>query len=524
VAAPPAPPPPEATAGEADAAATAPESRPAAAPAEAPAATFQSPPPDDSGYKGKVMLAFRQLLQNAEPAKGRIASAAVLGAGLTRDMAERLRSTLVGSSTGIATPLAPQEAVLIEGQASQVEAPEPPVEPAPAALPKPPKPEPVRSMSVTAFQVRQPAARRGAHTLTGLALGRGGSYLAYGRAEGSRLLGPPDFIRLDGRTVIPTAVRLAGQRTSELCGSRALSSWVQNPAEVSLGFTEELGLDGGSALPAARAFLKFLNYRLVEVLGPGAAEAGEGAATALSVSVGRGDPCANPLIEVAQQAGFPVVQLVPEPVAAVAAYLSRNADGPGNAGGRPAEAQHFLVIDWGSQGLDLSVVEDAPASDGPAVIDHIEHPLGGTWFDMILEGWLAEQLPAGLSDEDRRGLTLFARQFKEKASVSFAEGRSEHVQYCVLPVGFPPTRISITRQELEELFQDTRAHFESTVAEAPGRVGFQAEDFDQVVLVGGAARCYFARDAVRTALGRAPKVAGNPEEAIARGLVFWGAR
>jgi hypothetical protein len=354
--------------------------------------------------------------------------------------------------------------------------------------------------------------------VTGLALGRGGSYLAYGRVEGSRLLAPPDFIRLDGRTVIPTAVRLAGQRTSELCGSRALLSWVQNPAEVSLGFTEELDLDGASALPAARAFLKFLNYRLVEVLGPGAVEAGEGAATALAVSVGRGDPCAKLLIEVAQQAGFPVVHLVPEPLAAVAAYLPRN------SGGRPTEAQHFLVIDWGSQGLDLSVVEDAPSSDGPAVIDHMEHPLGGTWFDMILEGWLAERLPSGLSDEDRRGLTLFARQFKEKASVSFAEGRSEHVQYCVLPVGFPPTRISITKPELDELFQDTRSYFQSIVAEMPGRVGFEAEHFDQVILVGGAARCYFARGAVQRALGRAPKGAGNPEEAIARGLVSWGAR
>ena len=270
----------------------------------------------------------------------------------------------------------------------------------------------------------------------------------------------------------------------------------------------ELGLDDGASLPATRAFLKFLNYRLVEVLGPGAASAAEGAATTVALSCGRAEPLARQLAEVAGQAGFPVVQVVPEPLAAVASYLNRDSAGP----------QHFLVIDWGSQGLDLAVVEDS------TVIDHVEYPLGGIWFDMILEGWLAERLPGGLSDEDRRSLTLFARQFKENASTAFAEGRAEHVQYCVLPVGLPPTRISIAKDEMDTLFHDSRAQFESAVAEAPARVGFEAGHFDQVVMVGGAARCYFARDAVRTALGRTPMAAPNPEEAIARGLVVWGAR
>ncbi len=442
-------------------------------------------------YRGRVIVALRQLLGLDGPSAGRFVAAApaVLAVGLSQEMAERLRATLVGA-----------------GAMVQVVGPPEPVETARQAAA--PKPEPKRSTAETALVISQRPPRRGPRTLTGLALGRGGSYLAYGRAEGSRLLAPPDFIRLDSRSMIPTAVRLAGGGSTELCGSRALANWVQDPAEVSLGFTEELGLDDGAALAPTRAFLKFLNYRLVEVLGPGAADAADGAATTLALSCGRSERQARQLAEVAGQAGFPVVQVVPEPLAAVASYLNRDS----------AQPQHFLVIDWGSQGLDLAVVEDA------TVIDHVEYPLGGIWFDMILEGWLAERLPGALSDEDRRALTLFARQFKEGASAAFAEGRPEHVQYCVLPVGLPPTRISIARDELETLFHDSRAQFESAVAEAPARVGFEAGHFDQVVMVGGAARCYFARDAVRTALGRTPMAAPNPEEAIARGLVVWGAR
>jgi hypothetical protein len=461
----------------------------------APATTgYQVTLTDAGPYKGRVIIALRQLLQLDAPAAGRFVAAApaVLAVGLSQELAERLRATLVGA-----------------GATVQVQGPPAPVETAgQVAAPATPKPEPVRSIAETALTIRQCVPHRGPRTLTGLALGRGGSYLAYGRAEASRLLAPPDFIRLDARTMIPTAVHLAGRGGPELCGNRALANWVQDSAEVCLGFTEELGLDDGAALPATRAFLKFLNSRLVEVLGPGAADAADGAATTVALACGRSEPLARLLADVAGQAGFPVVQMVPEPLAAVASYLTQNS----------ARPQHFLVIDWGSQGLDLSVVEDT------TVIDHVEYPLGGMWFDMLLEGWLAERLPGSLSDEDRRALTLFARQFKENASAAFAEGRAEHVQYCVLPVGLPPTRISIAKDELDALFHDSRAQFESSVAEAPARVGFEAGHFDQVVMVGGAARCYFARDALRTALGRVPMVAPNPEEAIARGLVVWAAR
>ncbi len=478
-------------------AAPAPQETAAAAPAPpAPVANhgFRVTLVDPGPYRGRVVLVLRQLLGLDGASAGRYVTAApaVLAVGLAADAAERLRATLVGAGA----------AVEVQG----------PPAPAQVVAPQPARPQPTGSMSVTARFVREREPRRGPRTLTGLVVGRGCSYLAYGRAQASRLLAPPDFIRLDARTMVPTAVRLAGAGTTELAGNRALQSWVQEPGEVSQGFTEELARGDGAAMDAARAFLKFLSYRLVEVLGPGAVDPGEGAATALGIAPDWPEDHAAALAEAVGQAGFPLVQMVPEPLAAVASNLART----------PREPEYFLVIDWGSQGLDLSVVENAAA--GPAVIDHVEHPLGGIWFDVILEGWLAERLQAELSDEDRRALALFARQFKEEASVSFAEGRAEHVQYCVLPAGMPPTRISVSKAELDDMFADARAQFETAVAEAPGHVGFRPDHFDQVILAGGAARLYFARDAVRAALGRSPLAPPNPEETIARGLVFWGAR
>jgi molecular chaperone DnaK (HSP70) len=345
-------------------------------------------------------------------------------------------------------------------------------------------------------------------------MGRGCSYLAFARAQGAKILAPPDLIRLDGRTGVPTAVRLAQNGESELLGDRALASWVQDPEEVSLGFTEELSPQGGMPLQAARSFLKFLNYRLVEVLGPDAASPREGAVTALATSAGWSDEHASLLAETVEQAGFPLVHLVPEPLAAAVHYFAAT----------PREAEYFLVIDWGSQSLGLSTVEYVPVNAGPTVIDYVELPLGGVWFDTILNGWLAERLQTEFSDEDSRALALFARQFKEDASTAFAEGRAEHVQYCVIPPGMPPTRISVSRAEFDNLFADSRAQFVEAVAEAPRRVGFRPDDYDQVILAGGAASMYFAGPAATAALGRTPVVPRNPEETIARGLVFWAAR
>ena len=380
--------------------------------------------------RGRVLVALRQALQWDAPTAGQYVAAApiVIAVGVPAELAERLRQALVAAG-------------------GMVEVKGPP-EPPKIVAPRPPKPEPRRSMSAGIRQLREVPGRRGARTLTGLAVGRGCTYLAYARAEGSRLISSPDFIRVDARSMVPSAVRLGGSSSAEAFGTRALNGWVQDPGEVNLGFADELGQNGTAALEATRAFLKFLNYRLVEVLGPGAADPGESAATALAVPAEWPAARIDLLAEAAAQSGFPVVRAIPDPLAAVASCL------PPPGKGSP-KGEHFLVIDWGSQGLRLSVVENPP--DGPpVVIDHVEQPLGGMWFDMILETWLAERLGADLPDEDRRALSLFARHFKEEASSSFAEGRKDHVQYCIVPAGLPPTRVSISKAELDSLFADAR--------------------------------------------------------------------
>jgi molecular chaperone DnaK len=92
----------------------------------------------------------------------------------------------------------------------------------------------------------------------------------------------------------------------------------------------------------------------------------------------------------------------------------------------------------------------------------------------------------------------------------------------VIPAGAPPSPVRITRAELEELLRDARARLAEALPQAVARLGFKPEHIDHVLLAGGGARWWFAREAVRAALGIVPRLWPRPEETAARGLAVAG--
>jgi len=475
--------------------------QPAAAPPEPPPRPGVSPPFETKVflvspglYRARVQLALRQFLGvNPSDAAAYVAAAPVLLAvGLAPDVMERLRAVLVGA-----------------GAVVRVESPPPP--PPPREV-RPPKPEPHRSRLSQTRLLREIPSCRGVRTVTGLCLGHGCSYLTYSRVEGDRLVTPPDFVRFEGRTMVPSAIRPAGGGIPVAIGFEALSLWPSSPEEVQLDFMGELGEDDVRAGDALRSYLKALAFRLSQVLGSGALNRSEGASTNLAVPVDWTDEQVRQLAEFVEQAGFPLTRIVPEPLAAVLHHCGSRtmepADGP----------IHTMVVDWGSQGLGVSFIESGITGSDAAVFDHLELPLGGIWFDMLMEEWLYRKLQTDLTDEDHRALALFARHFKEEASRTFSSGRSEHVQYCVVPAGMPPTRMTFSRTEADELFGDAFNQFREALTAALDRVGFQPAHVDQVLVAGGGARWYFVREIVRSALNCVPLIAHNPDETIPLGL------
>lgn len=481
--------------------------RPQAVPSQPPA-----PPGSPPGYqitlqavapaaRGRVLQTLRQALGlNPRDAQTYVAAAPVLLAvGLTPDMAERLRLTLVsaGAVVSVHEPPAPQ------------------VTPAVVEV-REPAPEPIRRMAATARTVRQTASRPGLRTVTGLDLGHTYSYLAYARAEGQEMVTPPDLVRFEAQTSIPSAIRLAGEGRGMSFGNGALTDWLKQPEAVQIGFLEAVGVDDGSILPVARNFIEALARRLSEVLGPEALAGSGGASAALGIPAGWDESRADLLLEAAAQAGFPVSMAVPQPLAALAHHRQQGTLRPARTTGLD------MVVDWGGSGLRTSFVERGGDLAEPVVFEHVELPLGGDLFDALLLDWLVPQLPPELNDEDGRALALFARDFKNQMSRSFAEGKSEHAQYCVIPAGAPPMRVRLGRSEFEKMSAEIRAQFQQVLLEAVGNVGLENRHIEQVILVGGSGRWYFAREAIRSTLGRVPLVGTRPEEAVARGLAVYG--
>ena len=207
--------------------------------------------------------------------------------------------------------------------------------------------------------------------------------------------------------------------------------------------------------------------RLDEVLMSGALAGAQGAATTLGVPADWMLEQRQQLQQLALDAGFPVHRLVPHPLAALAHHKQQTALVT------PRRSEQVMVIDWGGSGLRLSFIEHGSDMEKPQLFEHTEFALGGSWFEAGLHQWLRDQLSGTLTETDERDLLLFARSFKEGLSRSFAEGRTSHAQYCVLPAGAPPTRVQLSREAFETQTAEARQTFQSALVEAVERIGLK---------------------------------------------------
>jgi molecular chaperone DnaK (HSP70) len=283
--------------------------------------------------------------------------------------------------------------------------------------------------------------------------------------------------------------------------------------------------DDEQALAVLQRFLEKMAQRLTEVLTPGALSIADGASANLGVPADWDQGRIERLAHAAMEAGFPVSRVAPRPLAALACHLQQGTIKPG------AGTEKTLVVDWGGSSLALSFIEHGPDLPKPQVFEHIEHPLGGDWFDQRLFDRITGQLAPGpaafgreLGEQDYRELLLFARKFKEQMSRAFAEGKNAYSQYCIIPAGSAPLRIRLEQSEFESLAAEGRDRFRAALAEALNTVSLKPEHIDHLILAGGGAAWYFAREDARLTLGQVPIIGTNPQETFARGLAVYRLR
>jgi molecular chaperone DnaK (HSP70) len=205
-------------------------------------------------------------------------------------------------------------------------------------------------------------------------------------------------------------------------------------------------------------------------------------------------------------AGFRVLNLVPEPVAAALHYeaLERR------------EAGTILVCDLGGGTFDTTVIR-LESNAVTVVCTDGDHYLGGVDWDDKVSDFLVERFVAAHPDRDPSGDEEFLQQLatdaeQVKKDLSNVASRRGSVRF-----NGAAEQVDITREKFEELTSELlRQTLEITARTIETAKGRGVDRFDEVLLVGGAARMpAFARE-LSARFGFQPRL-HDPDLAVAKG-------
>jgi actin-like ATPase involved in cell morphogenesis len=281
-------------------------------------------------------------------------------------------------------------------------------------------------------------------------------------------------------------------------------------AEFKLELGREDAIDlGGRSFPVSA----LISAVLAEIKKSAERAAGETVArTALTIpaSYGSHDTRRALMIDAAAEAGFDVVELLPEPVAAALAPV---------AGAPFAVGSLILVYDFGGGTFDTALVRVGQRDN--EVLGHaaIDHGSGGRDIDSALYEKLLKAAGKPLADlitADRARLELITRteELKRRLTKSAAAEDS---------IGDDDILLAATRQQLEDLAAPVIERTIDCIRAMLAGTGTAVGDVSEVLLVGGAAQMPVVERAVKAALGRPVRMARAPQLAVVQGAARFAA-
>lgn len=201
-------------------------------------------------------------------------------------------------------------------------------------------------------------------------------------------------------------------------------------------------------------------------------------------------------------AGLQVERLVNEPTAASLAYGLNTKD----------DENTFLVVDLGGGTFDVSILEifdgimEVRSSAGDAF-------LGGEDFTDAIVTHFGKQI--GLDFETLSGKSKgLLRDLADKAKLQLS---AEHEASVNFVSGSETLKLTITRQDFEEITETLVKRLRQPVSRAIMDAGLRAENIDRVVMVGGATRMPVIRAMVTRLLKLFPEHSLDPDHVVALG-------
>ncbi len=212
-------------------------------------------------------------------------------------------------------------------------------------------------------------------------------------------------------------------------------------------------------------------------------------------------------------AGIKVERILNEPTAAALAY-----------GFEKSSSNNVLVFDLGGGTFDVSLLKisngvfDVKATCG-------DTQLGGNNFDSKIVDWLAERFLSLYKIDLRRDRQALQRltEAAEKAKCELSGLNKTKISLPFITTNDSgPLHIEevIDRKLFESLCQDLMDRLLEPVQIALDDSGWEPEDIDEVVLVGGSTRIPMVQQLVKTLVPNEPCQSVNPDEVVAIGAAI----
>ena len=214
-------------------------------------------------------------------------------------------------------------------------------------------------------------------------------------------------------------------------------------------------------------------------------------------------------------AGFEVERIINEPTAASMAYgLDDDSD------------QTVMVYDLGGGTFDVSVL-DLGGGVYEVVATNGDNDLGGDDWDDAIVDWLAEQFESehGFDLRDDRQALQRLQDAAEEAKIELSNRKETTINLpFITATDSGPVHLEedLTRAKFESLTSDLIERTVGPTEQALSDAGYDADDIDEVILVGGSTRMPQVQEQVSDLAGQDPQKNVNPDEAVALGAAIQG--
>ena len=220
--------------------------------------------------------------------------------------------------------------------------------------------------------------------------------------------------------------------------------------------------------------------------------------------------------EAGEIAGLKVRRIINEPTAAALAYgLDKKQDD-----------MKIAVYDLGGGTFDISILE---LGDGVFEVKSTngDTHLGGDDFDHVLIDYMAETFKAEHGIDLRQDPMALQRlkEAAEKAKIELSSAMSTDINLpYIMPVNGIPQHLvmTLTRAKFEQLVDHLVQKTIEPCRIALRDAGLQANQIDEVILVGGSTRIPAIQRVVEEFFGKTPNRSVNPDEVVAVGAAIQG--